>query len=329
MARKLRVEYAGACYHVINRGNYQSRIFLGKGAAAAFEKALFQACERFGWKLSAFVIMSNHFHLAIETPEPNLSVGMKWLQGTWAMRNNRFRRKIGRPFQGRYKAILLAPEAVAPVTSYIHLNPQRAEMESVEQIGKYRWSSLVWYLQKDRPPWLDMDAVLSAIGGIKDSPYAHKKYLDYLKFLAESEPDRKALAFDELSKGWCHGSKEFKEDSIKRLKKKGADLDRSELLGVQSIELSDVRELHWESALSNWAKKARINLIDLSDKKSASGKVLLASLMKQTSSVSNSWLAERLSMGQPASVSQFVRRMELKRGELWEKKEKILSRVKT
>ena len=329
MARKLRVEYAGACYHVINRGNYQSRIFLRKGAAESFEKALFQACERFSWKLSAYVIMSNHYHLALETPEPNLSVGMKWLQGTWAIRNNRFRRKTGRPFQGRYKAILLSAEAVAPVTSYIHLNPHRTAMESVEQIGEYRWSSLTWYLQKNRPPWLNMDAVLSAIGGIKDSPYAHKKYLVYLKFLAECESDRKALAFDELSKGWCQGSIEFKEGSIKRLKKKGADLERSTLLGVQSVYFSDVREMQWESMLLKWAKKARINLVDLPDKKSASEKVLLANLMKQTSSVSNGWLAERLSMGQPASVSQFVRRMELKRGELWEKKEKILSRVKT
>lgn len=170
---------------------------------------------------------------------------------------------------------------------------------------------------------------MSAIGGIKDSPYAHKKYLVYLKFLAESESDRKALAFDVLSKGWCQGSTEFKEDSIKRLKKKGADLERTTLLGVQSVEFSDVREMQWDLMLSKLAKKARINLVDLPDKKSAFEKVLLASLMKQTSSVSNGWLAERLSMGQPSSVSQFVRRMELKRDELWVKKEKILSNVKT
>jgi len=329
MARKLRVEYAGACYHVINRGNYQTRIFLGRGAAEAFEKTLFQTCERFNWELSAYVIMSNHYHLALKTAVPNLSIGMKWLQGTWAMRYNRFRRKTGRPFQGRYKAILLSAEAVAPVTSYIHLNPHRAAMESVEQIGEYRWSSLTWYRQKNRPACLNMAAVLSAIGGIKDSPYAHKKYLVYLKFLAESEPDRKALAFDELSKGWCQGSKEFKEDSIKRLSKKGVDLERSTLLGVQSVNFSDLRGMQYESMLSKWARKTRINLIDLPKKKSAPEKVLLASLMKQTSSVSNGWLAERLSMGQPASVSQFVRRMELKRDELWKKKEKILSIVKT
>ena len=103
MARKLRVEYPGACYHVINRGNFQSKIFSAKGAAEAFERVLFQACERFGWNLSAFVIMSNHFHLAVETPEPNLSLGMKWLQGTWVMRTNRFRRRTGRPSKAASK----------------------------------------------------------------------------------------------------------------------------------------------------------------------------------------------------------------------------------
>jgi putative transposase len=86
MSRKLRLEYPEACYHVINRGNYRRNLFTGEGSAEAFERTLFEACARFGWRLHAFIIMSNHFHLAVETPEPNLSDGMKWLQGTWAMR---------------------------------------------------------------------------------------------------------------------------------------------------------------------------------------------------------------------------------------------------
>jgi REP element-mobilizing transposase RayT len=108
MPRKLRLEFPDACYHVINRGNYRRDLFAGKGSAEAFERTLFEACARFGWRLHAFIIMRNHFHLAVETPEPNLSDGMKWLQGTWAMRFNRFRGEVGRPFQGRYKAIHVA-----------------------------------------------------------------------------------------------------------------------------------------------------------------------------------------------------------------------------
>src|SRR5688572_16507787 len=105
MARKLRLEFAGACYHVINRGNYRRDLFKDEGAAASFQSCLFEACTRFRWRLHAFVIMRNHYHLAVETPEPNLSEGMKWLQGTWAARFNRFRSESGRPFQGRYKAL--------------------------------------------------------------------------------------------------------------------------------------------------------------------------------------------------------------------------------
>ena len=99
MARKLRLEFPGACYHVINRGNYKRAIFGADGTAGSFEKALFEGCESYNWRLHAYVIMKNHFHLALESPEPNLSSGMKWLQGTFAVRFNRYFGKIGRPFQ--------------------------------------------------------------------------------------------------------------------------------------------------------------------------------------------------------------------------------------
>lgn len=123
MSRQLRLEFAGACYHVINRGNYRRDLFTGKGAAESFQRCLFETAQRFGWRLHAFVIMSNHFHLAVETPEPNLSDGMKWLQGTWVARFNRFRGASGRLFPGRYKALHVKPgHALAQVARYIHLN---------------------------------------------------------------------------------------------------------------------------------------------------------------------------------------------------------------
>src|SRR5882672_6230394 len=152
MARKLRVEFGGACYHVINRGNYRRDLFAGKGAAESFQLCLFQACVRFGWRLAAFVIMRNHFHLALETPEPNLSEGMKWLQGTWVMRFNRFRGVTGRPFQGRYKALHVEPgHALAQVAHYIHLNPVRAKVTTTDQLLHHPWSSLPLFASKKRP----------------------------------------------------------------------------------------------------------------------------------------------------------------------------------
>ncbi len=71
MARPLRVEYAGGCYHVINRGYYRRNLFGGEGAAVAFERTLGEAAKRYGWRVHAYVVMSNHFHLAVELTEPN------------------------------------------------------------------------------------------------------------------------------------------------------------------------------------------------------------------------------------------------------------------
>src|SRR3954468_7057421 len=124
MARKLRLEYEGALYHVINRGNYRTAIFGTKGARAAFLKCLGEACVKSKWVVHAYVLMSNHYHLALETPEGNLVEGMRWLQSTFANRFNRYRGERGHVFQGRYKALLVEDsEGLGAVAHYIHLNP--------------------------------------------------------------------------------------------------------------------------------------------------------------------------------------------------------------
>jgi REP element-mobilizing transposase RayT len=124
MARKLRLEFPGACYHVINRGNYRSDIFRTERTKSAFVTCLFEACAKSAWLLHAFVVMRNHYHLAIETPEGNLVLGMKWLQATFANRFNGWRQERGHVFQGRYKALLVQEgDPLGLVCHYIHLNP--------------------------------------------------------------------------------------------------------------------------------------------------------------------------------------------------------------
>ncbi len=142
MPRKLRVEYPGACYHVINRGNYRADIFATAGARAAFMRCLGEACKKSGWRLHAYVLMRNHYHLALETPAGNLVAGMQWLQATFANRFNNLRRERGHLFQGRYKALLVEPgEALGHVCHYIHLNPVRAGVVSVSGLKEFRDSS--------------------------------------------------------------------------------------------------------------------------------------------------------------------------------------------
>jgi len=96
MSRKLRLEFPGATYHVINRGNYRQNVFEAKGAAEAFERTLGETCERFGWVIHAYVIMRNHFHLAVETPQPNLSEGVGEVAGRFVGAQNRVKLHLQR-----------------------------------------------------------------------------------------------------------------------------------------------------------------------------------------------------------------------------------------
>jgi len=313
MARKLRLEYPGACYHVINRGNYRRALFDAPGAAAAFERSLAEACERFKWRVHAFIIMRNHFHLALETLEPNLSAGMKHLQGTWAMRYNRFRHITGRPFQGRYRGIHVEPgHAFAQVAHYIHLNPVRARIVSVQRLSRFRWSSLWWFAARrtgKRPAWLSTETVLQHAGGLVDGTPGWSRYLQYLAFLAATSPQQRAEKYSEISRGWAIGTADFKERLVELLRTNGANLNAAARAGENPGDRQRLRESIWDKKLVAAARLAGISLADLSPKRSAPEKVLLAACLKSTTDVSNRWLAERLGMGAPDSAGEFARRL--------------------
>jgi len=95
MARKLRVEYAGAIYHVMNRGDRRERIFMDDADRQRFVDTLGEACAKTGWQIHAYVLMPNHFHVVVETPQPNLVAGMKWLLGSYPSRFNRRHKLFG------------------------------------------------------------------------------------------------------------------------------------------------------------------------------------------------------------------------------------------
>ena len=105
MARKLRVEYPGAVYHVMNRGDRREPIFKDDKDRLNFLATLGEACQKTGWQVHAFCLMPNHFHLVLETPQGNLVAGMKWLLGTYTGRFNRRHKLFGHLFSGRYKGL--------------------------------------------------------------------------------------------------------------------------------------------------------------------------------------------------------------------------------
>ncbi|GAB1488322.1 transposase [Opitutaceae bacterium] len=314
---------------MINRGNYRRNLFGEAGAAEAFERTLGEAAERFGWRVHAYVVMRNHFHLAVELTEPNLSEGMKWLQGTWIRRYNRYRHLIGRPFQGRYKAILVEPGHVfGQVCHYIHLNPVRAGVVTPEEAAKYPWSSLPKWPERKRPAWLCPVTILAQAGSLPDSKAGWRQYQAYLEFMATDEEMKRELVGKRLSRGWCLGARTFKQEFRKDQAGKGADLDLVRFGGLGPEEVKVEREELWEEKLKALALTARIDLAKLGMRKSAPEKVLLAAALKQSTSVSNGWLSRRLVMGEPASASQFVRRLLLTtRGQAAVRS--LLSRVKT
>ncbi|MDX8409364.1 MAG: transposase [Mariprofundales bacterium] len=140
MARPLRVEFSGAIYHVTSRGNAQADIYLDDTDRADFLDTLANVIERFGWVCHAYCLMTNHYHLVIETPQANLAQAMRQLNGVYTQRFNRRHHRVGHIFQGRYKAILVEHDVyLLELGRYVVLNPVRAGM--VEGARHWPWSS--------------------------------------------------------------------------------------------------------------------------------------------------------------------------------------------
>jgi len=296
MARKLRMERIGGDYHVINRGNYRSDIFATDGARQAFLKALDEACQKTGWIVHAWCLMTNHYHLALRTPNANLSVGMQWLQATFSARFNRFRNERGHLFQGRYKALPIEPgKALGAVCHYIHLNPIRAKMMSLDELAGWRGCSLRWLMNpRERASWFKPDAALALPMQLADTPAGRRSYKDYLAWLAADESAQKDLCFEKLSRGWAVGSKEFKQELL-------GVIAEDKIIGVE--DAAEGRELLWERKLeelkAQFSEKEKQNAA-----KSADWKVAVAARMKETTTASNRWLSAQLGMGNMHNMSK-------------------------
>ena len=169
MARPLRLEFAGALYHVTSRGDRREDIYLDDVDRQDWLAVLAHVCERFNWVVHAYCQMTNHYHLLVETVDGNLSQGMRQLKGLYSRRFNRRHRQVGHLFQGRYKAILVQKEAhLLALSRYLVLNPVRAGM--VAQPIDWPWSSYgICVNDEFAPPWLDTDWLLGQFGTQRSS----------------------------------------------------------------------------------------------------------------------------------------------------------------
>ena len=180
MSRPLRLEFSGALYHVTSRGNERKVIYLEDSDFEIFLNLLNTVCSRYNWVIHAYCLMSNHYHLLVETPDANLSKGMRQLNGVYTQSINRKYNRVGHLLQGRYKAILVDKDAyLLELCRYIVLNPVRVRM--VDTPDEWQWSSWHCMVGKQASPnWLATDALLT---------YFDKKYsvaiAEYIHFVEE------------------------------------------------------------------------------------------------------------------------------------------------
>ena len=254
MPRKPRVEYAGAVYHVMSRGNHSQKVFRTDEDCEVFLTTLGEVCVRMGWRVHAYALMGNHYHLLLETPEPNLVEGMRWLQGTYTKRFNASHREWGHLFQGRYKAIPVeAGSGYFPaVANYVHLNPVRRRGCDFdrERLEDYRWSSYPAYVGKNgRPDWLCAARVLDGLG-LADTAAGRQKYAEYVAArVAEvrhaDKPWEADGAWRKIRRGWHVGGEGFRRELLDRV---GRALEAGRRASYAGDE---VRE-HGEACAKKW-----------------------------------------------------------------------------
>jgi REP element-mobilizing transposase RayT len=313
------------------RGDGGKNIFEDDKDRFAWTDLMEKAHGRFGWRVHAWVLMGNHFHVLLETPEPNLVAGMKWVLGVYSQGWNRRRARRGHVFQGRYKAVVVNGEEADGsyfkiVADYIHLNPVRsggAGGDTGKRLRAWRWSSFPAYSGGKVPAWLETNRVLRAFR-LSGDARGGRAYGGYLEARAKNRKGTMSdAALEELRKGWYLGEKSFGERVLESLagvvrpaRKKGsvagtaaraygeAEAERLATAALAALELpSSGREL---AGRGKWSKE----------------KALVAALIRKRTGVLNSWIARRLGMGHEVSVTRAMRKV--RESKAWAKRENDL-----
>jgi REP element-mobilizing transposase RayT len=209
MARPLRIEFEGALYHVTARGNARADIFLDDEDRRAFVNNLGRVCERFGWRVWAWCLMTNHYHLLVETLRPTLSKGMREINGVYSQGFNRRHGRVGHILQGRYKAVLVQKDThLLELSRYVVLNPVRAGM--AETAGDWPWSSYGAVMGKSpAPDWLAVADTLRLFHAQRGP--ARRAFARFV-----TEGLRAGDPFDQMPRASFLGSESFVETILDR-----------------------------------------------------------------------------------------------------------------
>ena len=304
-------------YHVMARGDGGKKVFEDDKDCYGWLDLMERAHERFGWRTHAWVLMGNHFHLLLETPEPNLVAGMKWLLGVYSQGWNRRKQRRGHVFQGRYKAVVVNGEEregcyFRIVADYIHLNPVRSGLvggETGQRLRTWRWSSYAAYAGGRVAEWLETGKVLRAFQ-LSEDGHGGKAYAGYLE--ARSKEPKGGIsdaALAELRRGWYLGQKGFAEKVLDAVAEATRPKRKQGSVGGEAARAHDVSEA--EKIVT--AGLSAMGLPEDAVKPARRGKwrlqkELLAALVRQRTGVPNAWVAARLGMGHEVSVTRAVRK---------------------
>jgi REP-associated tyrosine transposase len=294
MARKLRVEYAGAIYHAMNRGDRREPIFKDDGDRHRFVETLGEACAKTRWQVHSLCLMPNHFHLVVETPEPNLAAGMRWFLGTYTSRFNRRHKLFGHLFSGRYKALIVDGSGdgyLRTVCDYVHLNPARARLLTPEQaLREYPWSSWPEYLKTPgkRWPWLRVDRLLGEYHISEDSAAGRRRLEQALESRRGAQ---EADEFKPLRRGWYFGDDALKQELLAAVSEKSGQWHYGEAV-QESAQNRAERIVAEELKKRKWTEQALE-----SRRKGDVAKLAIALRLRRETTVTLRWIAERLRMG--------------------------------
>jgi REP element-mobilizing transposase RayT len=300
MPRPLRIEYPGAIYHVLSRGDRKEVIFLDDGDGHDFIKTLAEACQKAGFQIHAYCLMKNHFHLVVETPAGNLVAGMRWLLSTYANRFNHRHQLCGHVFSGRYKALVVEGSGrgyLRTVCDYTHLNPVRAQvLPASSRLLEYPWSSFGWYLTepRHRPQWLRVDRLLGEHGIAGDTAEGRRAFERRMETRRAEEGD--ANQWKGLRRGWCVGSPQFRQALLERLhgelgpEHAGMIGRQANQAGAEGIIAAELGKLRWKEADLRQGAKV------------GPGKLALAARLRRETTLTIQQIADRLRMGSRKSV---------------------------
>ena len=301
MPRQVRIQYPGAMYHVMSRGNRRQDFYLNDVDRQDFLKCLAEVCQKTAWQIHAYCLMTNHYHLVVETPNANLVAGMAWLQSAYTIGLNHRHKLIGHVLSGRYKAQIVEGSGSAYLRAacdYVHLNPARAGLlKPDERLLAYPWSSFGYYLAapEHRPTWIRVDRLLGEHGLQQDTPVARQDFERRTEARRLEPGDQEALRA--LRRGWCLGSPEFKQQKREELDGQVGQHH----FGAMRLEVAQAKA---ERIIGEELRRLGWQEPDLSSqRKRDPGKVQIAVRLRKETTLTVKDIAARLHLGTPASAS--------------------------